>query len=225
LSSQNQHLRRRGAVYHYRRRLPAPLKEILNETYFDGSLATADPVLARKLARRISVALDQLSEHLQGMPAALKPTSGQLNLVLRELFDSILRDGNRRRELQGDLFTALGSWSRQRIAEKKADPDEWEAYADCQRRGIFYDEVPEETAARWRVKASGNDLDEVDFYLSAALKTTGIEVDLKHPSALGLRQSALAILAQAFEADLERWNGNYAADQRAPGWIDDKYRQ
>ncbi|HEY9548192.1 MAG TPA: DUF6538 domain-containing protein [Kiloniellaceae bacterium] len=28
----NQHLRRRGAVYHYRRRLPAALTEILNQT-------------------------------------------------------------------------------------------------------------------------------------------------------------------------------------------------
>ena len=53
LSIQNQHLRRRGGLYHYRRRLPAPLKEILNRTYFDGSLATADPAQARKFARRI----------------------------------------------------------------------------------------------------------------------------------------------------------------------------
>src|SRR5690606_11404772 len=78
-------------------------------------------------------------------------------------------------------------------------------------------------AERWRDYASGNVLDEVDFYLSAASRTTGIEIDLKHPSFLGLRQDALAILARAFEADLQRWNGAYGTDQRAPGWIDDKY--
>ena len=74
----NQHLRRRGAVYHYRRRLPTPLKEILNQIHFDGSLETADPARARRLAREMSVSLDQLAERLQRMPLALKPTPGQL---------------------------------------------------------------------------------------------------------------------------------------------------
>lgn len=60
MSNQNPHLRRRGAIYHYRRRLPAPLKEILKRTYFDGSLATADPVLARKLTRRITVTVREI---------------------------------------------------------------------------------------------------------------------------------------------------------------------
>lgn len=157
------HLLRRGAIYHFRRRLPAPLKEILSRSHFDGSLQTADPTQARKLAQRVSVAIDQLAERLQGMPSARQPSPGQLNLVLRELFDAILRDGDRRRELQGDCFTALGSWNRQQIADGEADPDELEAFEDYKKRGIFYDEVPEATAERWRDYASGNVLDEVDF--------------------------------------------------------------
>src|SRR3546814_6355468 len=82
----------------YRRRLPAPLKEILNRTHFDGSLETADPARARRLARQISVAMDQLAERLQAMPPSRQPTPGQLNLVLKELFDSLLKDCERRRD-------------------------------------------------------------------------------------------------------------------------------
>jgi hypothetical protein len=95
MPTRNQHLRRRGGLCHYRRRLPAPLKEILSQTYFDGSLATAGPARARRLARQISVALDQLAERLQRMPPALKPTPGQLNLVLKELSDPALQNDAR----------------------------------------------------------------------------------------------------------------------------------
>jgi hypothetical protein len=223
LSILNQHLVRRGAIYHFRRRLPSPLKEILSRSHFDGSLQTADPALARRLARKVTVALDQLAEALQGMPPARQPTPGQLNLVLKELFDSILRDGDRRRELQGDDFPALGSWSRKRIKDGEADPDELEAFEYCQRLGIFYDEVPEATAEHWRDRASFKLLDGVDPLLTAAFENAGIEVDSDESYPTGLRQDALAIIAQAFQFDLERWNGIYGAEQRAPGWIDDKY--
>ena len=120
MSTLNQHLVRRGAIYHFRRRLPTPLKEILSRSHFDGSLQTADPAHARRLARKVSVALDQLAERLQEMSPALKPTPGQLNLVLKELFDNILRDGDRRRELIGDDFTALPNGNRQEIIGRSA---------------------------------------------------------------------------------------------------------
>src|SRR3546814_19732177 len=68
LSTLNQHLLRRGAIYHYRRRLPAPLKEILSRTHFDGSLETADPSRARPLARQPSVAMDPPATPLQPLP-------------------------------------------------------------------------------------------------------------------------------------------------------------
>jgi hypothetical protein len=84
VSNLNQHLVRRGAIYHFRRRLPSPLKEILSRSHFDGSLQIADPMHARKLAQRVSVAIDQLSEALQGMCIILRARGvvvGSSNLV------------------------------------------------------------------------------------------------------------------------------------------------
>src|SRR3546814_5802328 len=92
----------------------------------DLSLETADPACARRLAREMSVALDQLAERLQRMAPALKPTPGQLNLVLKELFNSIIRDGDRRRELIGEGFNRLPAGNRQDTMEDKEDEDTWE---------------------------------------------------------------------------------------------------
>src|SRR3546814_9651247 len=79
----------------------------------------------------------------------LKPTPGQLNLVLKELFNSIIRDGDRRRELIGEGFNRLPAGNRQDIMEDKEDEDTWETYQDYRRRGIFDKEFPEEKAEFW----------------------------------------------------------------------------
>src|SRR3546814_2198575 len=92
----------------------------------------------------MSVALAQPAERLQRLAPALKPTPGQLNLVLKELFDSIIRDGDRRRELIGDGFNRLPAGNRQDIMEDKEDEDTWETYQEYRRRGIFDKEFPEE---------------------------------------------------------------------------------
>jgi integrase len=223
MPTRNLHLRRRGAVYHYRRRLPDPLKEILNATHFDRSLETADPVRARKLAREMSVALDHLAERLQRMPPALKPTPGQLNLVLKELFNGIIRDGDRRRELIGEGFNLLPAGNRQDIMDDKEDENTWATYQEYRRRGIFDDEFPEQKAEFWRACAADNVLDHVDPYLAEALSAANVDLDLCDPSALRLRQDALRLVAAAYQIDLDRWNGNFGHGQSAPEWIDDKY--
>ncbi|WP_340117900.1 site-specific integrase [Pelagibius sp. 7325] len=223
MSNQNPHLRRRGAVYHYRRRLPAALKEILNRTYFDGSLATADPVVARKLARRISVALDQLSEQLQGMPKALQPTPGQLNLVLKELFDSILREGDRQRDLLAGDLNYLPNGSREEILDGTADPETMERYRSYQARGIFSEGLPEELAQEWSDLATINELACINPLLETALKACDLEIDLAAPSSQPLRQDALSVVAEAYRVEVDRWDGTRGQGQRAPDWIDDKY--
>ena len=69
------------------------------------------------------------------------------------------------------------------------------AFEVYKKRGIFYDEVPETTAERWREHAAINELHEVNLYLAAALKATGVSVDLNHPTSLSLRQDTLRVLA------------------------------
>jgi len=223
MPTRNQHLRRRGAVYHYRRRLPAPLKESLSRSHFDGSLETADPARARRLAREMSVALDQLAERLQGMPSARLPTPGQLNLVLKELFDSILREGGRRRALLGGDLNWLPNGNRQEILDGTADPETTERYRSYQAQGIFAEGLPEELAEEWSDFATINELEYINPLLEAALKACDLELDLTAGSSQPLRQDAVSVVAEAYRVELERWDGTRGQGQRAPDWIDDKY--
>ncbi|NIA70981.1 hypothetical protein HBA54_20485 [Pelagibius litoralis] len=219
----NQHLLRRGAIYHFRRRLPSPIKGILSRSHFDGSLQTADPARARRLARKISVAIDQIAEALQEMPTERQPTPGQLNLVLKELFDHILREGDRQRELLGDGFTQLPNGNRQEILDGTADPDTMETYRRYRARGIFVEGLLEELAEEWSDFATGNVLDHINPLLEAALKACGLEVDLKAASSQPPRQDAVSVAAEAYRIELDRWDGIRGQGQRAPDWIDDKY--
>jgi hypothetical protein len=52
------HLQRRSARYYIRRRIPEDLVLFYGKVVFQQALGTSDPVLARKLCRRASVALD-----------------------------------------------------------------------------------------------------------------------------------------------------------------------
>ncbi len=69
------------------------------------------------------------------MPSARLPTPGQLNLVLKELFGSILREGDRQRELLGGDFTQLPSGSRREIIDETAEPHTIETYREFRARG------------------------------------------------------------------------------------------
>src|SRR3546814_4479249 len=123
----------------------------------------------------------------------LKPTPGQLNLVLKELFNSIIRDGDRRRELIGEGFNRLPAGNRQDIMEDKEDEDTWETYQEYRRRGIFDKEFPEEKAEFWRDCAADNVLDHVDPFLAEALSAANVDLDLCDPSAFRLRPDALRL--------------------------------
>lgn len=53
-----EYLQRRSARYYLRRRIPQDLISVYGKTVVQLSLGTSDPVFARKLCRRMSVALD-----------------------------------------------------------------------------------------------------------------------------------------------------------------------
>jgi len=60
--------------------------------------------------------------------ARLKRTPGHLNLVQKELFDSILREGDRQRDLLDGDPTWLPNGNRHEILDGTADPETMERY-------------------------------------------------------------------------------------------------
>jgi hypothetical protein len=170
MSTAQSHLARRGALYYWRRRLPEPLNAALRRSHYALSLGTADPAQARRLARRLSVALDLFAEHIATMTVAETPSPGQLNLVLKRLFDEILEAGERRREARGAQPPALASGNRQRILDGEPDPDDLELLKVAAKNGELIDgKLPEEVAAEWAAFVEGNLVKEVRARLERAL--------------------------------------------------------
>lgn len=68
------HLIRRGAIYYYRRRVPADLIEAMGKKEIQQSLGTSDPKEAARLSRKVAVEFDDKFERLRNEPALTKQT-------------------------------------------------------------------------------------------------------------------------------------------------------
>ena len=218
------HLFRRGAIYRLRRRLPNPLNTLLRRSHYDCSLRTADPAVARRRARRLSAAIDTLAETIADMPPARQPSPGQINLVLKRLFDDILAEGQERRErtLQ-DGPPSLPSGNRQRILDGTADDDDRAALETALALGEF-EELPEHTASRWGALAEGGIVNqEVQSLVDRTLKRQKLAVDSASEAYRRLCLDASRVATKAYQVECDRYDGNYDDDQVPPGWIDRTY--
>ena len=88
------HLVRRAGCYWWRRRIPRVVAIGLEDT-IARSLRTADPLLARRRARRCSAAFDAAMMRLMTMDRP--PTRSELKAVLDAVFRGVLDDGEDRR--------------------------------------------------------------------------------------------------------------------------------
>jgi hypothetical protein len=216
------HLVRRGANYHFRRRLPPPLNRLLSQSHYRLSLGTADPERARRLARRLAVAIDVIAERLADMPRDRTPTPGQLNLVLKRIFDDIVADGDRRRSALVGRAPSCPSAHRRRILEQRATPEDWRLFAQAQENGEF-DELPEETAQYWGALAEISEIEEIQEKLGQALAALKLSVARSDPAHRQLSLDATRVAAAAYAVEVQRWDGRYDDDQTPPAWIDRKY--
>jgi integrase len=216
------HLVRRGALYHFRRRLPPPLNRLLSQSHYRLSLGTPDPERARRLARRLAVAIDLIAERLAIMPRDRTPTPGQLNLALKRVFDDILADGERRRGALGGAPPSCPSGNRENILEGRATRDDLEMLAAARANGEF-DELPEKTVEKWEGHAEGGLTDYVQEMLGAALAALNLSVAPSDAAFRELSLDATKVAAAAYKVEVQRWDGRYEADQTPPAWIDRKY--
>lgn len=107
----NTHLKRRGAVYHFRLRVPADLAALIGRPELARSLKTADPALARRLGAAASHCAHRLFADLRDNPGM---SPDQINALVRRFHETEL---NEYREL-----AILASFS-PRAAERKGIED------------------------------------------------------------------------------------------------------
>jgi hypothetical protein len=103
----NTHLRRKGGVYHWRRRIPIDLAPILGRHEFVRSLHTRNPSMARRRARALSLIVDHAVEMAEiGDPIS----KAKLDALIRERFRFMLEvdeeSRTSKRPRQSEYFTA-----------------------------------------------------------------------------------------------------------------------
>lgn len=77
------HLFRRGAIFYWRKRLPAPLDTLTGKSHYCRTLGTSDRRFATRLSHALSIAVDDLANRLSAMPT---------NALSRELVDEAIKE-------------------------------------------------------------------------------------------------------------------------------------
>lgn len=87
-------LTRRGAIYHFRRRVPRDILPRVKKNEITKTLATADPVEARKRAKRAGVASDDAFDAVR---ADVRLTTEDIHRLIRKYFEDALEEDEERR--------------------------------------------------------------------------------------------------------------------------------
>jgi hypothetical protein len=80
---------RRGAVYHFRQRLPAPLAKKLSLSHLSLSLRTTNQRVARQRTARLAALASKVFRMMDELPTV---TRNQLNAIFREFASDLLLD-------------------------------------------------------------------------------------------------------------------------------------
>ena len=202
------HLVRRAGCYWWRRRIPRVVAVGLEDT-IARSLRTADPLLARRRARRCSAAFDAAMMRLMTMDRP--PTRSELKAVLDAVFRGVLDDGEDRR-----------------AARPRGEAPDW---IPCPQDDPQYDGLepeqwhsvptePQLLARQWRDAELLNDAGVVEPLVRRALDEAGVP---QPPDGIPWRRYlrlALRAAADAHEIDARRehgdFSGGYPATCRVP---------
>ncbi len=209
MSTGHLHLFKRAGRYWWRRRLPAPLSAALGIAQVRRSLRTAEPAIARRRARRASVAFDGWLAMVEKNMAEGRgaPTQDELKRVLDDLFEKVLADGELARAMRPP---GPPEW----IVEGPDDPDDPEQMAEAAARAA--EAAPSAQIPKLRDDLFLNDCSAVMPDLDAVLAARGFaDLDRSSPQFRVFLREAMRVYIQAREADAEREErAVYIEDQR-----------
>ena len=190
------HLYRRGAVYWWQRRLPVRLA-VDGSRRVAHSLLTADPLLARRLARACSAAFDHA---ILDLMSKASPTREDLVGVLDDIFRRVLQDGERTR---ADRAPGPPEW----LPEPATDP-RYEGLEPEQWNDVDY--PPEEWIAEWRSAVLTNTVKDVLPMVADALRARNLDQALDTPAGRHLCRLSLIVAAHAHSVNARREWGDYS---------------
>ena len=189
------HLFRREAVYYWRCRLPRPIGKIVGRTHLARSLRTKEPDAARRLARRFSTVVDELTERLTRVAMSGKrlPTEADLGRILDNIFTEILEAGEQNRAARPFGFSP---WT----IDGDADPEEQQRQED---------ETDPDIGWNWRVHLRHNRLDEILPVVERQLDERNLAKPQDDSNWRVFLRKAMATHGAALDIESEREQGIY----------------
>jgi hypothetical protein len=193
------HLVRRAGYYWWRRRIPRVVATGPEDT-IARSLRTADPLLARRRARRCSAAFDGAMMRLMAMDRP--PTRSEPKAVLDAVFRGVLDEGEERRAAppRGEAPDWIPC-PQDDPRYEGPEPEQWHTVPT----------EPQLIARQWRDAELLNDADVVEPLVRRALTEAGVP---QPPDGVPWRRYlrlALRAAADAHEIDSRREHGDFSA--------------
>ncbi|MDB5409355.1 MAG: hypothetical protein JWL84_4267 [Rhodospirillales bacterium] len=189
-------LRRKGAMLHWRRRVPLDLASRWGRVELVKALSTADKGLAEEVARRLSVISDRLFMHVSASPML---TSDQINTLARDWLD---------RALEADEEQRLNAPGHRGVYVAPQHPDQDPVDADQALLSDHLEEVLEALAS--------NDLTLVRGATVGMLIELGIEPDPQSDTYRQVGRRLLRAHAELFRMSIRRREGDYSVQPRDP---------
>lgn len=192
MATRHLHLFRRGAVYYWRCRLPARLARSLGRDVLCRSLRTTNPALARRRAKRLSIGVETLADHLDRLAVARRrpPSASDLNKILWDLYFDVIEAGERSRASR-----ALGE--NPYVAEPPENEEQWDAYPV----------QPEDRAEGLRGSLQMNDYREAEAVINRMLAERKLAPPPPSEDYRRFLRNAMYTLAAAYDADTELEEG------------------
>ncbi|MFZ3033001.1 MAG: hypothetical protein WA138_03200 [Parvibaculum sp.] len=170
-------------------------------------------------------------------PTKFIPTKLQLRLVLENIFNEILAEGEAVRDAEPEgqyrfapapqRATANGGESSQPQPLTYSQIEAWtdEDWAEFNEESEVAASMPDIVAAEWQGMVRWNQTTQAEQFVERALEKAGLSFDQADPQYAAFIKDANKVIARAYAIDFEQWEGNYNSEQKLPSFVEQKYGQ
>ncbi|MCR6632894.1 MAG: hypothetical protein NVV74_24180 [Magnetospirillum sp.] len=208
------HLFRREATYYWRSRLPLSLGSILGRSHLARSLRTKEPNRARRLARRLSAVVEEVSHLLkvEAMTGRKPPTRADLDRILLDLFTEVLETGEVMRAARPAGYSPFTiSDDDEDAAAAVAGQTDPHTGEPLDARDLQEDQMEPDTGKNWRTNLKHNVLTPIIPSVEAMLSERNLDRLADDADWRLFLRKAMATVGAALDIESEREQGIYRA--------------